>query len=184
MPLVPQGVLSSLGKAMLLPLISTLSVSGSSESSPKDSLKISCENCGGTRKPPSWPAASLLKLPGAAAPMPLIPPKTPSSRRPSIDLPGLSAWYTACMNSPNDPKPRLGSASRLSVTIGPMALPTLIRASSAIKAASRSIAADVASIRVRSASNATTSSSLMSRLSAATRSVRLRASLTSVVLRA
>ena len=41
MPLVPQGVVSSLGKAMVLPVISTLSVMGSRESSPKDNWKIS-----------------------------------------------------------------------------------------------------------------------------------------------
>jgi len=115
---------------------------------------------------------------GAAALMP------PSSRRESIDWPGLSAWYTACMNSPTEPKPRRGSASRLSVMIGPMALSMPMRASSAISAASRSMAAEVASMRVRSASKAATSSSLRSRLSEAARSARLRASLTRVVLRA
>ena len=37
MPLLPQGVVSSLGNAIVLPVISTLSVMGSRESSPSDS---------------------------------------------------------------------------------------------------------------------------------------------------
>ena len=41
---LPPGVGSSLGKAMVLPVISTLSVMGSRESSPKDNWKISWAN--------------------------------------------------------------------------------------------------------------------------------------------
>ena len=46
---LPQEVVSSLGNAMVFPEISTLSVSGGSESSPKESVKISLANWGGTK---------------------------------------------------------------------------------------------------------------------------------------
>ena len=58
------------------------------------------------------------------------------------DLRELSAHHAGAVRC-LEPSPRFGSASRLSVTIEPMALVMLIRASSVIRAASRSIAADV-----------------------------------------
>jgi hypothetical protein len=56
MPFVPHGVVSSFGKTMLLPVDGTLSVSGSSASSPSDSVKMFWLKPGGIRKPPSAPS--------------------------------------------------------------------------------------------------------------------------------
>ena len=129
---------------------------------------------GGIVKPPSTPAPSLAAVPGATAPIP--------KRLSGGAYLSIPADFTAIANSPNEAKPRLGSASAFSVTVMTEAAGRL--ASSCASNCSRSIEAFSEPMVALCLSNVACSSADRSRASSVALSVTARALLTSVALRA